>query len=148
MNTASVGIRAVAFTLDFVLLAVTWLFLFFLLAGRLFRMMSFEEPLAIVVFCVTNVFVFIVSLLFVHMAYCTLLHAWLGQTIGKMIMGIKVVTTDNGQTPVGVAFLRWTGYILSLLPLASGFLWAVVDKDHCAWHDRLAQTRVVSAEMT
>jgi len=148
MNTASVGIRAVAFTLDFVLLAVTWLFLFFLLASGLFRMMSFEEPLAIVVFCVTNVFVFIVSLLFVHMAYCTLLHAWLGQTIGKMIMGIKVVTTDNGQTPVGVAFLRWTGYILSLLPLASGFLWAVVDKDHCAWHDRLAQTRVVSAEMT
>ena len=50
MNTASVGIRAVAFTLDFVLLAVTWLFLFFLLAGGLFRMMSFEEPLAIVVF--------------------------------------------------------------------------------------------------
>ena len=111
-------------------------------------MMSFEEPLAIVVFCATNVFVFIVSLLFVHMAYCTLLHAWLGQTIGKMIMGIKVVTADNGQTPVGVAFLRWTGYILSVLPLASGFLWAVVDKDHCAWHDRLAQTRVVSAEMT
>jgi len=32
--------------------------------------------------------------------------------------------------------------------LASGFLWSAVDKDHCAWHDRLAQTRVVSAEMT
>lgn len=148
MNTASVGTRAVAFTIDFVLLAVTWPFLFFLLAGRLFRMMPFEEPLAIVVFFATYLFVFVMSLLFVHMAYCTLMHAWLGQTIGKMIMGIKVVTTDNRQTPVGVAFLRWAGYFLSLLPLASGFLWAAVDKDHCAWHDRLAQTRVVSAEMT
>ena len=101
-----------------------------------------------IVFCAAYPLVFFVSLAFVHMAYCTLMHAWLGQTIGKLLMGIKVVTTDNRQAPVGITFLRWTGYLLSLLPLASGFLWAAVDKDHCAWHDRLAQTRVVSTEMT
>ena len=82
------------------------------------------------------------------MIYFIIFHAWSGQTIGKMIMGIRVVTKDNKLIPTSVAFLRWTGYILSILPLASGFLWSVVDKDHCAWHDRLAQTRVVSAEMT
>jgi len=148
MNTANFGIRAVAFAIDFVLLAVSWLFLFLLLAGRLLSMISIEEPLAIAVFSATYFLVFIISLVFVHMAYCTLMHAGLGQTIGKMIMGIRVVTIDDRQAPLGVAFLRWTGYILSLLPLASGFLWAVVDKDHCAWHDRLAQTKVVSTEMT
>lgn len=101
-----------------------------------------------VVFFAAYLIVFLASLAFVHMSYCTLMHAWLGQTIGKMIMGIRVVTEDNRLAPVGVAFLRWTGYLLSLFPLASGFLWAAVDKDHCAWHDRLAQTRVVSAERT
>jgi uncharacterized RDD family membrane protein YckC len=82
------------------------------------------------------------------MAYFTLFHAWLGQTIGKMLMGIKVVTNDNKFISPAMAFLRWSGYILSFAPLAAGFLWAAVDKDQCAWHDRLAQTRVVSAEMT
>jgi len=148
MKTASVGRRTLAFTIDIVLLAVTWPFLFFLLAACLFRMISLQEPLAMIVFFAAYLIVFLASLAFVHMSYCTLMHAWLGQTIGKIIMGIRVVTEDNRLAPVGVAFLRWTGYLLSLLPLASGFLWAAVDKDHCAWHDRLAQTRVVSAERT
>jgi len=148
MNTANFGIRTVAFAIDFVLLALSWLFLFLLVAGRLFSLIPLEELLAITVFFVTYVLVFFISLVFVHMAYCTVMHAVLGQTIGKMIMGIRVVTRDNLHASLGVSFLRWTGYILSLLPLASGFLWAAVDKERCAWHDRLAQTKVVSAEMT
>jgi uncharacterized RDD family membrane protein YckC len=82
------------------------------------------------------------------MVYFTLFHAWAGQTIGKMIMGIKVVGDGNKLTSPSVAFLRWSGYILSFVPLAIGFLWAAVDKDQCAWHDRLAGTRVISTKMT
>jgi uncharacterized RDD family membrane protein YckC len=148
MNTANFAIRAVAFAIDSVFLSVSWLFLFLLLAGRLFSLKFVEEPLAAALFFAMYLLVFIIGIVFMHMTYCTLMHAWLGQTIGKMIMGIRVVTRDNRNTPLGVAFLRWTGYIVSFIPLASGFLWAAVDKDHCAWHDRLAQTRVVSAEMT
>jgi uncharacterized RDD family membrane protein YckC len=148
MNSATFGTRTVAFAIDLAFLAVSWLFLFLLLAVRFFSIISIEDPLAIVIFFATYPIVFFISFFFVHMAYCTLMHAWLGQTLGKMIMGIRVVTIDNRQASPGIAFLRWTGYILSMLPLASGFLWAVVDKDHCAWHDWLSQTRVVSAEMT
>ena len=140
--------RAVAFVIDFVLLSVSWLFLFLLMAGWLFSLKFVEQPLTAALFFAMYLIVFIMGLVFMHMAYCTLMHAWLGQTIGKLLMGIKVVTTDNRQAPVGITFLRWTGYIVSFIPLASGFLWSAVDKDHCAWLARLAQTMVVSAKMT
>lgn len=83
-----------------------------------------------------------------HMFYFTIFHAWFGQTIGKMIMGIKVIAQDNGRISPAVSFLRWTGYILSAVPLTAGFLWSAVDRDQCTWHDRLAGTRVVAVEMT
>jgi uncharacterized RDD family membrane protein YckC len=147
-NYANFGARAMALAIDFVLLAATQIFLFFILADWLFNEVLHLEPLAILVLCSSYLVVFPLSFIFLHMFYFILFHALSGQTIGKMIMGIRVVTKDNKQVSPAVAFLRWTGYILSFLPLASGFLWSAVDKDHCAWHDRLAQTRVVSAEMT
>jgi uncharacterized RDD family membrane protein YckC len=147
-HIASFGARAVALAIDFALLAAIHLIMFFLLAGRLLNEVVHLELLAILTAYSWFVVVFFVSFVFLHMVYFTMFHALSGQTIGKMIMNIRVVTQDNGQVPPSLAFLRWTGYILSLVPFASGFLWSAVDKDHCAWHDRLAQTRVVSAEMT
>ena len=136
-----------ALVIDFALLEIIHLLLFILLTGKLIQVVHIE-PLTIPTFFSLYLLVFFVSFLFLHMAYFTLFHAWLGQTIGKMLMGIRVVTSDNKLASPSVAFLRWSGYILSLVPLATGFLWAAVDKDQCAWHDRLARTRVVSAEMT
>jgi uncharacterized RDD family membrane protein YckC len=147
-KTASFGSRAVALAIDFALLATIQFVLFCLLASTLNFDAVRLEPLALFSYYSAYLAVFFVSFLFLHMVYFTLFHAWSGQTIGKMIMGIKVVATDNELIPPSVAFLRWTGYILSFVPLASGFLWSAVDKDHCTWHDRLAQTMVVSAEMT
>jgi uncharacterized RDD family membrane protein YckC len=148
MDTANFGARAVALVIDFVLIATMHLFLFFLLAGWLLNKVIYLELLAILILCFFYLIVFFVSFIFLHIVYFTLFHSLSGQTIGKMIMGIRVVTKDNKGVSPAVAFLRWAGYILSSIPLASGFLWSAVDKEHCAWHDRLAQTRVVSAEMT
>ena len=146
-NSANFGARIMALVIDFALLEIIHLLLFILLTGKLIQVVHIE-PLTIPTFFSLYLLVFFVSFLFLHMAYFTLFHAWLGQTIGKMLMGIRVVTSDNKLASPSVAFLRWSGYILSLVPLATGFLWAAVDKDQCAWHDRLARTRVVSAEMT
>ena len=145
---ASFGARAVALAIDFVVLATTQAFLYCLLISTLNNEAIRLGPLAILTYYSAYLIVFIVSFVFLHMVYFTLFHAWSGQTVGKMIMGIRVVAADNELIPPSVAFLRWTGYILSFVPLASGFLWSAVDKDHCTWHDRLAQTRVISAEMT
>ena len=147
-SVASFGARTVAIFIDLVLLAAVHLCLFLLVAGCLFQVTVYLGLLDIVAMFSWYIVVFFVSFIFLHMFYFTLFHAWFGQTIGKMIMQIRVVTEDNSQMAPSRAFLRWTGYILSCLPLVAGFLWAAVDIDHCAWHDRLAQTRVVSAEMT
>ena len=143
-NTASFGARVIAFVIDLVLLESIHSFLFLLLAINLIQI-THIEPLAFLTFIISCLFTFFVSFVFLHMVYFTLFHAWSGQTIGKMIMGIRVVTNDNELASPSVAFLRWSGYILSFVPLAIGFLWAAVDKDQCAWHDRLSQTRVISS---
>ena len=39
--------------------------------------------------------------------YFTLLEGYLGQTVGKMLLGIKVIREDNGEVPgLGTAALR------------------------------------------
>ena len=147
-DPVSFGARAVALAIDLVLLLAVHLFQFLLLAAWLFSEMTQFEPLAVLTLFSSYIVIFLSSFVFLHMFYFTLFHAVSGQTIGKMIMGIRVVTRDDKSLSPAVAFLRWTGYILSFVPLASGFLWSAVDKEHCAWHDRLAQTKVISAEMT
>ncbi|KPK26450.1 MAG: hypothetical protein AMJ61_08930 [Desulfobacterales bacterium SG8_35_2] len=137
-----------ALAIDLVLLAALYIFLFSLFAGLLLNAVMRFELSAILTLFSSYLIVFPIFFVLFHMFYFTLFHALSGQTIGKMIMGIRVVTSDNKELTPAVAFLRWTGYIVSFIPLASGFLWSAVDKDHCAWHDRLAETRVISAEMT
>jgi uncharacterized RDD family membrane protein YckC len=146
-NPASFGSRVMALGIDLVLLEIIHLLLFILLTGKLIQVGHFEL-LTQASFWALYFLIVAVSFLFLHVVYFTLFHTWLGQTFGKMIMGIRVVTNDNKLVSPSIAFLRWCGYILSFVPLATGFLWAAVDKDQCAWHDRLAQTRVISAEMT
>ncbi len=148
MESANFKARAMALAIDSALLAAIQSILFLLLAGRLVDQLMHLELAAILFLFSWYAAVIFLSVIFLPMVYFTLFHAWFGQTIGKMIMGLKVVMQDNGKISPAVSFLRWTGYILSLVPLAAGFLWSAVDKDHCAWHDRLAHTRVVSVEMT
>ena len=136
-----------AFAIDYIILQSIHILLFILLVDKLMQS-SRIEPLTFLVFLALLPLVFFVVFLLLHMMYFTLFHAWFGQTIGKMILGIKVVGDGNSPASLAVAFLRWSGYFLSFIPIAAGFLWAAVDKDRCAWHDRLARTRVISTEMT
>jgi len=147
-NSANFVSRMIAFAIDFFLLQSIQFLLFILMADKLIQSKRIE-PLDILAVLALSPLVFFVVFLLLHMVYFTFFHTWSGQTIGKMIMGIKVVVGGGNKcTTPSVAFLRWSGYILSFVPLAMGFLWAAVDKDGCAWHDRLARTRVISIEMT
>jgi uncharacterized RDD family membrane protein YckC len=69
-----------------------------------------------------------------------------GQTMGKTIVGLKVIRTDGTQLSVGRALLRYIGYIVSASLLSIGFLWAAFDLKRQGWHDKLAGTLVVYAE--
>ncbi|MEW6499863.1 MAG: RDD family protein [Thermodesulfobacteriota bacterium] len=80
------------------------------------------------------------------LAYFTVFSACGGQTIGKLLLGIRVVEREGGALSWGRAFLRAVGQLASALPLGAGFLWALIDREGRAWHDHLAMSRVVVVE--
>jgi uncharacterized RDD family membrane protein YckC len=72
-----------------------------------------------------------------------LISQWGGYTIGKKIMGIKVVSIPGGKVDWVKAFVRSISKILSGLVLCLGYLWAIWDPQTQTWHDKLADTYVV-----
>jgi uncharacterized RDD family membrane protein YckC len=70
-----------------------------------------------------------------------------GQSIGKMALGIKVISQEDHAVPIGRATLRTLAYLVSALPLGAGFLLAIFG-ERLALHDRLAHTRVVRPSST
>ena len=75
--------------------------------------------------------------------YFTLFHGSTGQTIGKKMMGVKVVPSTGGMMNYRKAFIRYLGYIISVIPFFLGFLWIAFDKNKQGWHDKIAGTYVV-----
>lgn len=72
-----------------------------------------------------------------------LISQWNGQTIGKKIMGIRVVSASGGQVDMLHAFIRSFSKLLSWLCLLLGYLWMLWDDKSQTWHDKLAETFVV-----
>jgi len=75
--------------------------------------------------------------------YFIILTAVFGQTLGKMIVGIRVVRTDGSRAGLLISILRFFCYIVSGGLLCVGFLWVIWDRNRQAWHDMLADTIVV-----
>jgi len=69
-----------------------------------------------------------------------------GQTLGKMVAGIRVVQSDSDASlDLGRAFLRTLMWVVLAVPAGLGFLTALFSRDHRGLHDRFAGTRVVRA---
>ncbi len=66
-----------------------------------------------------------------------------GQTIGKAVMGVKIVPRHGKKLKLHQAVLRYLGYYLSAIPFGLGFLWILVDDRRLGWHDKLAGTCVI-----
>ena len=87
-------------------------------------------------------------LLLLNGGYLVAFTAVGGQSIGKMALGIKVISQEENDVPIGRATLRTLAYFVSALPLGAGFLPGVISADRLALHDRLAHTRVVRPSST
>jgi uncharacterized RDD family membrane protein YckC len=144
---ASFGTRFLAFGIDLAVLGCIYSLLLLLTGFVLLRLTPADFTVITRVFSLYLVFVLVTPVL-LPMIYFSLFHAVSGRTIGKLIMGIQVVAAGNGLLTPGESFLRWVGYLLSALPAAAGFLWSVLDRQHDAWHDKLAGSHVISIEMT
>lgn len=130
---AGFWIRALAFVIDFAVFFAAQ-FSFGFLAGRLWGPAIESSPgFQLVVVFFTLAFT---------AAYTSVLHAMTGQTVGKMLVGVRVVGTDGELLPLGAAFLRWLGYWASAAMLGFGYVIAGLRRDKRALHDLLAGSRV------
>ncbi len=75
--------------------------------------------------------------------YFTFFFYWGGQTPGKMLMGLRVVTDKHEDLPLLRALARSLSYFLSSLFLGVGFLLAALNREKRALHDFIARTYVV-----
>ena len=84
--------------------------------------------------------------LIVVIVYETILVSqWDGYTVGKKVMGIKVVSTTNGKVDWLKAFIRSISKILSSICFGLGYFWMLWDEKSQTWHDKIADTFVVEA---
>jgi uncharacterized RDD family membrane protein YckC len=82
-------------------------------------------------------------LLLLNGGYLVTFTAAGGQTIGKMLTGIKVVGEDGRRVATTAAVLRALGCLASFFTVGLGYLPALFTSDARALQDRVAGTRVV-----
>jgi uncharacterized RDD family membrane protein YckC len=71
-----------------------------------------------------------------------------GQTIGKMLTGIRVMGDDGHRVDTAGAVLRAVGCLATVISLGIGYLPVFFSADGRALHDRIAGTRVVESDET
>ena len=70
--------------------------------------------------------------------------SWRGQTVGMMPFNMQVVgVADGKKIDVVRGLLRYVGFIISVIPLFQGLIWAAFDPRKQGWHDKIAATVVI-----
>jgi uncharacterized RDD family membrane protein YckC len=80
---------------------------------------------------------------FIAGLYFVVFWSLTGRTIGKSILGLKVVAPSGMPPTIGRSIVRVLGYVVSAIFFWAGYLWVLVDADRKAWHDHMANTFVV-----
>jgi len=75
--------------------------------------------------------------------YFILMWGLKGTTLGGVVMGLKLVRTDDRPVDWVVGLVRSLGAFLSLFVLGLGFLWVAWDPQRQSWHDKIAGTTIV-----
>ncbi len=136
--------RTLAFMIDkFILFLISMILIF---TGVLFLGLGFPFSLSMNVSTTTTSTFFISyygTSILLNMVYFTYFHGTIGQTPGKMLLGLKVIQNTGEPMTLGIAFLRWVGYIISGLIFNLGFVWVAFDSKKRGWHDMIAATNVI-----
>lgn len=81
----------------------------------------------------------------VNIGYFVYFWSTTGQTIGDTVMKIKVVRTDGQPLSWSTGIIRYVGVVISVVCLFIGLLWVLWDPNKQGWHDKIANTYVVTA---
>ena len=139
--------RALAFVIDFMLIALLNMFLVIPLATVLGLRESKgtdEVRSAFVMFLlgaylVTTIVVIIAAWLYYALSESSPKQA----TIGKKLLGIQVTDMDGGRIDFQTASIRFFGKIISAALAGAGFIMAPFTPQYQALHDVIAKTLVV-----
>jgi len=85
------------------------------------------------------------AMILLPILYYTLTEGAYGQTLGKALFGIVVVSADGRPIGYGRAFARLLTLPYALLPGGLGLLWAALPPAKRAWHDYISATRVIAS---
>ena len=136
-KSAGFWVRFAAFGIDaglFVLAFVVWVFLVGV-AGEFFR----AGP----AFVGTLLTLGILGVWAGHGFYTVLMTRGMGQTLGKRLLGLRVVCEGEAPPATGESLRRWLGYHLTALTGGIGFAAAAFSPGHKSLQDFVAGTRVI-----
>jgi uncharacterized RDD family membrane protein YckC len=95
---------------------------------------------------IVAIFIALLTLVGLACYSATMLGMWAyGLTPGKWMLGIRVVKRETGQ-PAGfwrMALRETVGKLISGILCYLGYIWALVDSNRQAWHDKIAKTLVI-----
>lgn len=86
--------------------------------------------------------IFFFAWFFLVSGYFVLLHGLEGKTVGKWLLGLRVVGAQDQPITYGQAFVRWIGTLISGL-FGLGMMWVIWEQEKRGWHDLLARTWVI-----
>jgi uncharacterized RDD family membrane protein YckC len=136
MHLSSYNKRAIAFMVDDMLISTMFAIIFWE------RFKSLTDPESLILF-VNSLFIYIII---VKTIYQTIFIAMYGQTLGKMLMKIKVINRDYFDQPNWFESFQRAGMrALSEVVFYIGFIAANFTPLRQTWHDKFAKTLVVDA---
>ncbi|MBI5243905.1 MAG: RDD family protein [Elusimicrobia bacterium] len=75
-----------------------------------------------------------------------MLGNFFGATLGKRLLGLRVVRPDASRPGFARSVVRALGYAASMPVFNLGFIWALFQAESRAWHDLLARTIVIEVQ--
>lgn len=138
---ASFGRRLIAFALDYIFLATVT----FVVQTLIYEQIDWNKAGPEVI--LASVWLTVGFYFTATIGYFTLMTAGKsGATIGKSLLGIKVICTETSEISYGKALVRTISSYLSAMFLYVGFLIAIIDKRNQTFHDKIAGTVVVEID--
>ncbi len=136
LHLASFNKRAIAFMVDDMIISSIFAFIFW------DKLKVLSDPESLVLF-INSLFIYIIT---VKTIYQTLFVFMYGQTLGKMLVKIRVINRDYLDQPDFLESLK-RGLVraVSEVVFYLGFIWANFTPLRQTWHDKYAKTLVVDA---
>jgi uncharacterized RDD family membrane protein YckC len=136
---ASFGARAAAFAIDCLIVLMVYTPLYVLRQYMILRAQGVSDKHIDVDFD----FHMIGSLVALVVYFGLLAYWWNGQTLGKRLLKIRVVSLVGERITLWQSIERALGYGASTLEGGFGFVQYFIYGNHCCVHDRIAETIVV-----